>query len=91
MSKRYTLQDAIVLMAALRTPTYGCAWDARQTMESIMPYTLEEVYELAEAIADQQDEAIKKELGDVLFQVLFFAKIQHQMSSKIVTIKSLII
>ncbi|MDY7024928.1 MAG: nucleoside triphosphate pyrophosphohydrolase [Pseudomonadota bacterium] len=75
MSKRYTLQDAIALMAALRTPTYGCAWDAQQTMESIIPYTLEEVYELAEAIADQKDGAIKKELGDVLFQVLFFAQI----------------
>lgn len=52
-----------------------CPWDAKQTNESLRPNTIEEVYELAQALLDDDNQAIKKELGDVLLHVLFYAKI----------------
>ena len=62
------------VVARLRSPT-GCPWDREQTLETIKPYTLEETYELLEAIDSGDDEAIVEELGDVLLQVVLDAQI----------------
>jgi XTP/dITP diphosphohydrolase len=64
------LDDLIQTAAILRAPG-GCPWDAEQTHESLTQYLLEETYELIEAIETKDPEAIKEELGDVLYQVIF--------------------
>ncbi len=56
----------------------GCAWDRKQTMESLLPYTQEEVWELVDAILSSDKTHIEEELGDVLFQVIFYAKIAEE-------------
>lgn len=66
------------LMARLRHPTHGCAWDRRQTFASIAPYTLEEAYEVADAIAEGDTDALREELGDLLLQVVFHARIAEE-------------
>ncbi|SHK75438.1 ATP diphosphatase [Marinobacter antarcticus] len=71
----YSIADLKVLMARLRDPETGCPWDARQTFRSIVPHTLEEAHEVADAI-DREDYAnLKDELGDLLFQVIFYSQI----------------
>ncbi|VAW85290.1 Nucleoside triphosphate pyrophosphohydrolase MazG [hydrothermal vent metagenome] len=69
------MQKLLEIIARLRHPDDGCAWDLQQTFSSIVPHTLEEVYELVEAIESENLNAIKDELGDVLFQVLILSKI----------------
>ena len=66
------------LMEALRTPKTGCPWDIEQTFETIAPYTIEEAYEVGDAIAKQDMGALKEELGDLLFQVLFHARMAEE-------------
>lgn len=66
------------LMAALRTPGTGCPWDLKQTFASIVPYTIEEVYEVAEAIDNQDMQELKLELGDLLFQIVFYARLAEE-------------
>jgi MazG family protein len=66
------------IMAALRDPQRGCPWDLEQTWESIAPHTLEEAYELADAIADGDPGKVRDELGDLLFQVVFQARIAEE-------------
>lgn len=63
------------IMAALRAPEGGCAWNRQQTHASLMPYCLEEAYELLEAVASGDAAAMQQELGDLLWQVLFHAHI----------------
>jgi tetrapyrrole methylase family protein/MazG family protein/ATP diphosphatase len=63
------------IMARLRAPQGGCPWDLEQTFESIAPYTIEEAYEVAEAIAANDIAALEDELGDLLLQVVFHARI----------------
>ena len=63
------------VMAKLRDPVDGCAWDLEQTFESIAPYTIEEAYEVADAIDSGDVENIKEELGDLLFQVVFQSQV----------------
>ena len=65
-------------MSRLRDPNDGCPWDLRQDFESIVPFTLEEAYELVEAIALGDDDQVRDELGDVLFQVVFYAQIASE-------------
>ena len=60
-------------MARLRNPNGGCPWDLEQNFQTLAPHTLEETYELVEAIENNDIPAIKDELGDVLFQVVFHA------------------
>lgn len=62
------------LMATLRDPERGCAWDREQTFRTIAPYTVEEAYEVADAIEHDDMLALKDELGDLLFQVVFHAR-----------------
>lgn len=75
----YQLDDLIYLMARLRADD-GCAWDRQQDFPSIIRYSIEEVYELADAIAEQDFEHIEEELGDVLFQVVFFAQMGKEQN-----------
>jgi nucleoside triphosphate diphosphatase len=73
-----TLSGAIDLMAALRTPQTGCPWDLEQTFATIAPYTIEEAYEVADMIATGDLDGLKSELGDLLFQVLFHARMAEE-------------
>ncbi len=71
----YTINDLLYLMSRLRDPETGCPWDRKQTFSTILPYTLEEAYEVADAIEQQDYAHLKEELGDLLFQVIFYAQI----------------
>ncbi len=74
----YSLEQLLILMARLRDPVDGCPWDQQQDFSSIVPHTLEESYELADAIADGDFQHIKEELGDLLFQVVFYARLGEE-------------
>ena len=71
-------QRLLDIMAQLRDPQSGCPWDVKQTMESLTRYTIEEAYEVADAIATGDMHDIKDELGDLLFQVVFYAQIASE-------------
>jgi nucleoside triphosphate diphosphatase len=66
------------VMVRLRDPAHGCPWDREQDWASIAPHTIEEAYELADAIARDEPAAVRDELGDVLFQVVFQARIAEE-------------
>jgi ATP diphosphatase len=63
------------LMSSLRDREYGCSWDKKQTLSSLTAHTLEEVYEVIEAVENGNDAQLQDELGDLLFQVVFYAQI----------------
>jgi nucleoside triphosphate diphosphatase len=71
----------IEIMAALRTPASGCPWDLAQNFSTIAPYTLEEAYEVADAIARDDLADLKEELGDLLLQVVFHARMAHEQGA----------
>ncbi len=66
------------IMAALRNPETGCPWDIKQTFKTIIPYTIEEAYEVADAIENEDMTELKSELGDLLFQVVFYAQMAKE-------------
>ena len=68
----------IDIMAKLRNPDGGCPWDVEQTFSTIAPYTIEEAYEVAEAIEEEDWPGLKGELGDLLFQVVFHARMAEE-------------
>lgn len=68
----------VAIMTQLRDPNTGCPWDIKQTLQSIIPHTIEETYEVADAIYNGDPEHIKEELGDLLFQVVFYAQIAQE-------------
>ncbi|MFI4989270.1 MAG: nucleoside triphosphate pyrophosphohydrolase [Alphaproteobacteria bacterium] len=68
----------IEIMARLRHPERGCPWDLEQSFATIAPYTIEEAYEVADAIARQDADALRDELGDLLLQVVFHARIAEE-------------
>jgi len=72
------VQRLLEVMASLRDPQRGCPWDREQTFQSILPYTLEEVYEVAEAIEQGDMSALREELGDLLFQIVFYAQMAKE-------------
>ncbi|NDD74071.1 MAG: nucleoside triphosphate pyrophosphohydrolase, partial [Gammaproteobacteria bacterium] len=72
------LEELLEVMRRLRDPQTGCAWDREQTLSSIVPHTLEEAHEVADAIASGSMTAIRDELGDLLFQVVFLARIAEE-------------
>ncbi|SFJ03867.1 ATP diphosphatase [Pseudomonas syringae] len=74
----YTVQDLLNLMARLRDPQFGCPWDLKQNYASIVPHTLEEAYEVADAIEQGDLDHLKGELGDLLFQVVFYAQLAKE-------------
>ena len=75
------LQRLLAIMARLRDPARGCPWDREQDFTSIAPYTIEEAYEVAEAIAENDMPALKDELGDLLFQVVFHARMAEEQGA----------
>ena len=72
------MKKLLDVMTALRAPESGCPWDIKQTLKSIIPYTLEEAYEVADAIEQEDMPALKSELGDLLFQVVFYSQIAKE-------------
>jgi len=72
------LADLLALMAKLRDPNGGCPWDVEQTFETIAPYTIEEAYEVSDAISRGSMSDLKEELGDLLFQVVFHARMAEE-------------
>ncbi len=72
---QYTIDDLLYLMARLRDPESGCPWDIKQDYASIAPSTLEEAYEVVDAIEKQDFVHLKEELGDLLFQVIFYSQL----------------
>ena len=72
------IQKLLEIMARLRDPSEGCPWDQEQTFATIAPYTVEEAYEVADAIAHEDLEALRDELGDLLFQVVFHAQMASE-------------
>lgn len=71
----YQLNDLLHLMAQLRDPVHGCPWDLQQSYATIVPYTLEEAYEVADAIESADFEHLPGELGDLLFQVVYYCQL----------------
>jgi MazG family protein len=74
----YRIEDLLRVMARLRDPEKGCPWDREQTFASIAPYTIEEAYEVADAIARSDLDALKDELGDLLLQVVYHARMAEE-------------
>ncbi|HET8800577.1 MAG TPA: nucleoside triphosphate pyrophosphohydrolase [Marinobacter sp.] len=74
----YSIDDLKTLMARLRDPETGCPWDTRQSYKSIVPHTVEEAYEVADAIEREDYPHLKDELGDLLFQVIFYARLGQE-------------
>jgi len=72
------IQRLIEIMAALRTPVTGCPWDLEQTFETIAPYTIEEAYEVADAIERGDRADLVDELGDLLLQVVYHARLAEE-------------
>ncbi|HEX2653977.1 MAG TPA: nucleoside triphosphate pyrophosphohydrolase [Xanthobacteraceae bacterium] len=75
------IADLLAIMTALRTPETGCPWDLQQNFETIAPYTIEEAYEVAEAIARGDLHDLREELGDLLLQVVFHARMAQEQSA----------
>jgi len=76
----YSLDDLRYLMSRLRDPVDGCPWDKQQSFSTIAPHTIEESYELLDAIESGDYQQIKEELGDVLFQVIFYAQLGQEQN-----------
>ncbi|KXS39418.1 nucleoside triphosphate pyrophosphohydrolase [Modicisalibacter tunisiensis] len=76
--RRHTLDDLLTLMAVLRDPVQGCPWDVTQTWETIVPHTLEEAYEVADAIERRAYDELPGELGDLLFQVVYYSRFAEE-------------
>jgi ATP diphosphatase len=72
------LRRLLDIMAALRDPAHGCPWDKEQSFATIAPYTIEEAYEVADAIARRDFAALPDELGDLLFQVVYHARMAEE-------------
>lgn len=74
----YSVEDLKYLMARLRDPDTGCPWDTQQTYRTIVPHTLEEAHEVADAIYREDYPHLEDELGDLLFQVIFYSQMGHE-------------
>ena len=72
------IQNLLDVMAKLRDPATGCPWDLKQTWQSLFPFTLEEVYEVGDAIDSGRPEKLCDELGDLLFQIVFYSQIAQE-------------
>ena len=78
MSGCDALAELLEVMRRLRDPAHGCPWDRAQTFATIAPYTIEEAYEVADAIERGAPEELKDELGDLLFQIVFHARLAQE-------------
>ena len=82
MSKSSTsLSDLVEIMRRLRDPADGCEWDIKQSFATIAPYTIEEAYEVADAIAREDHEALKDELGDLQLQIVYHARMAEEIGA----------
>ena len=72
------IERLVAIMARLRDPVHGCEWDVAQSWSTIAPYTIEEAYEVADAIARNDVQDLKDELGDLLLQVVFHSRIAEE-------------
>ena len=75
------MQNLLDIMAQLRNPDGGCPWDLKQDFRSILPHTLEEAYEVADAIESDDRMQLRDELGDLLFQVVFYCQLAREEGS----------
>lgn len=73
------IESLLALMAKLRDKDHGCPWDLEQTLKSIIPHTLEEVYEVVDAIERDDMAHLKEELGDLLFQIVFYTQMSKEL------------
>ncbi len=78
MTASCNINDLIKVMAALRTPNTGCPWDLEQSYKTIAPHTLEEAYEVVDAIDRENMDDLREELGDLLFQSIYHAQIASE-------------
>ncbi|MDD7908723.1 MULTISPECIES: nucleoside triphosphate pyrophosphohydrolase [Pseudovibrio] len=81
MTPSRDISRLIEIMRALRTPETGCPWDLEQTFETIAPYTIEEAYEVAEAIQNGDMDELREELGDLLLQVVYHSRMAEEENS----------
>ena len=81
MQKSRDIARLLEIMAALRTPETGCPWDLEQNFATIAPYTIEEAYEVADAVAQGDTEELREELGDLLLQVVFHARMAEELDA----------
>ena len=81
MTPSRDISRLIEIMAQLRTPVTGCPWDLEQSFETIAPYTIEEAYEVADAIARKDFDDLKDELGDLLLQVVYHARMAEEQNA----------
>ena len=77
----HNLDSLLRIMRRLRDPKQGCDWDLAQTYETIVPHTIEEAYEVADAIERQDFQSLKDELGDLLFQIIFYSQLGQERST----------
>ena len=81
MTPSRDISRLIEIMAALRTPVTGCPWDLEQNFATIVPYTIEEAYEVAEAISRGDFDDLREELGDLLLQVVYHAQMAEEQNA----------
>src|SRR5438309_10466181 len=81
MTPSRDISRLIEIMAQLRTPVSGCPWDLEQNFSTIAPYTIEEAYEVVDAIARGDLDDLREELGDLLLQVVFHARMAQEQNS----------
>jgi len=78
MKKTTPIENLMNVMARLRHPTEGCPWDREQTFSSVAPYTIEEAYEVSDAIEQNDMTSLKEELGDLLLQIVFHSRMAEE-------------
>ena len=78
MNKSSKIDELLLIMQKLRTPETGCPWDLKQNFKSIAAYTIEEAYEVVDAIERDDMDDLKDELGDLLLQVVFHARMAEE-------------
>ena len=78
MKPETPINQLLKIMEELRHPENGCPWDKKQTFETIAPHTIEEAYEVADAIKNNDQQSLKTELGDLLFQIVFYAQMSKE-------------
>ena len=81
LSPTSALADLVAIMARLRDPDAGCEWDREQTFETIAPYTIEEAYEVADAIRRGDMAALRDELGDLLLQIVYHSRMAEEQGA----------
>ena len=76
-----SIKQLLEIMSALRDPISGCPWDLEQDFQSLIPYTIEEAYEVADAIERSDLDDVKNELGDLLFQIIFYSELAEEQQA----------